>query len=270
MKEMEDFNPGSHILTPRELYPVLLLTLLFFFLGMIFAGIMVFFGFTKLALLAEVLFIIPAIIIVLVRRRPFIKSFRLNGVTAGIIFYSVIIAFSVLILGDELDRLIGLIFPLPSWFDPRPIMEIHSIWDGVLIVGNAVVVAALAEEMLFRGMVQQTLESVHETGKAILLSAIFFALLHLNPWWMIQITLLGLVLGYMAWKSDSILPTVILHGLNNLLAVISLNSSEAKMNWYLAGGHVRWYWLALAALLAVPGFVGFQRTCDARHHYPFV
>jgi uncharacterized protein len=267
---MEDLNSGSHILTPQELYKVLLLTLLFFFLGTIFAGVMVLFGLTKVALLAEVLFIIPAIATVLARRRPFLKSFRFNSINPGLLYYSVIIAFSVLILGDELDRLIGIVFPLPSWFDPKPIMEIHSIWDGVLIIGNAVVVAALAEEMLFRGMVQQTLESVHETGKAILLSAIFFALLHLNPWWMIQITLLGLALGYMAWKSDSIIPTVIIHGLNNLLAVISLNTGEAKMEWYLSGGHVRWYWLALAALLVVPGFMGFQRVCDARHHQQII
>lgn len=256
----------ANVLQPKELTPVILLTLLFYFFGMIFAAAMVLFGWEKFALIAEVLFIIPAIIVVINKKMSFSKAFRFNAVNGEIILYTFLISFSVLILGDELDRLIGTFFPLPSWFDARALMGINTVWQGIVIIGNAVFVAAFAEEMLFRGMIQQTLESVRETAMAILLSTIFFALLHLNPWWMIQITLLGLVLGYMAWKSASIWPTIMVHGLNNLLAILSLNSSEQSLFWYATEKHVHWHWLVLAAVAVVPSFIGFQKACDKFHH----
>ncbi len=251
----------AHIFQPKELFSIILLILLFYLLGMLFAALMVFLGFKKLALLGEGFFILPAIGIVLYHKKPFAKTFRFNKTSLQILFFSILLSFPVLILSDELDRLITSIFPLPAWFDAKALMQIDTFWQGVLIIGNAVVIAAIAEEMLFRGLIQQTLESVRDTASAIFLSAVFFALLHLNPWWMIQITILGLVLGYMAWKSNSIWPVIIVHALNNLLAVISLNSSE-DIHWYTSGGHVRWYWIALAAVVIIPSFFGFQKACE--------
>lgn len=251
-----------NILRPKELSRVILFTLLFYFLAMIFAAVMLMLGWKKLALIAEAFFIIPAIFYVISKKYSFIKAFRLTAVNAKILIFSFLIAFCLIILGDELDRLIGSIFPLPAWFDAKQLMEIHSIVDGILIIGTAVVVAALVEEMLFRGMIQLTLESVNETARAILFSAIFFALLHLNPWWMIQITFLGLILGYLAWKSNSILPTIIIHATNNLFAILTLNCSETSLKWYATENHVQWYWLVLAGILIIPGIKGFQRECD--------
>ena len=259
-------NPedDNSYLDARTLSRILLWTLSMFFFSIFFGALMVFWAGPKMGLLAETLFIIPALLFVFKRKMPFRRTFRFNPVSPQILFYTLLIALPVMILGDELDRLIATVFPLPAWFDVGDLMSIHSFLDGLLIIGNGVIVAAIAEEMLFRGLIQRSLERTHDIATAIVLSAIIFAMFHFNIWWMIQITMLGLVLGYLTWHSESIWPAILIHGVNNLLSILAANAAEEQLTWYTSGEHVRWIWLAAALLLLIPAFVGFQKACNAR------
>jgi len=144
------------------------------------------------------------------------------------------------------------------------LMRADSAQEMLLIIGGAVIVAAVAEEMLFRGMILTALEQFKDAASAIVLSAIFFALIHFNPWGAVQIALLGFALGYLAWRSQSIWPGVILHALNNLLAFLWLNLPKESWNWYCGEIHVHTYWLIAAVLLVWFGVDRFNRACDAR------
>jgi membrane protease YdiL (CAAX protease family) len=261
-----EFDPNY--LDARDLSRVLLWTLAMFLLSIVFGSVMVLLGGPKLGLLAETLFIIPAILFVLKRGISFSRAFRFNAISVPILFYTLLLTFPVMILGDELDRIMATFFPLPSWFDVGDLLAIHSFWDGLLIIGNGVIVAALAEEMLFRGLIQQTLEHLRDVATAIALSAIIFAMFHFNIWWMLQITLLGLVLAYITWKSNSIWPAVVIHAVNNLLSILVNNMAEKKLSWYASDVHVNWIWLVASLLLLVPAIFGFQRACNARHAAP--
>jgi membrane protease YdiL (CAAX protease family) len=123
--------------------------------------------------------------------------------------------------------------------------------------------AGFAEEMLFRGLLQRTLEHYRDPAMAIVLTSVLFALAHFNPWVALQITFLGLALGYMAWKSRSILPAVIVHSGNNLLSILLINAPQHNVSWYATEEHVRWIWIALAILLIGPAFLTFSRYCDS-------
>jgi membrane protease YdiL (CAAX protease family) len=253
-------------LNSQDLARVLLYTLLMFILSIFFGAAMVLLGGPKMGMLAETLFIIPAIILVVRRKMPFARTFRLNPITLPILFYTLLLTVPVLILGDVLDRLFTSFFPLPAWFDIGDLMAIHSVWDGILIIGNGVIVAGIAEEMLFRGLVQRSLEHFHDIARAIALSAIFFAMLHFNIWWMFQITLLGLVLGYIAWKSNSLWPAIFLHCANNLVSILCANTAKENLAWYELENHVRWVWIAVSLVILIPGIYGFKRACSARHN----
>ncbi len=254
----------NSLLDARALSRIMLWTLAMFLFSIFFGAVMVYLAGPKAGLLAETLFIIPTLLLVYRRRMPFARTFRFNPVSPQILFYTLLLALPVLVLGDELDRLLATVFPLPAWFDVGELMSIHSLSDGLLIIGNGVIVAAIVEEMLFRGLIQRSLEHMHDIATAIALSAIIFAMFHFNIWWMIQITLLGLVLGYIAWRSDSIWPTILIHGVNNLLSILAANAAEEELTWYTSGGHVRWIWLVAALLLLIPAFAGFQKACTGR------
>lgn len=210
-------------------------------------------------LLTEIVIILPSLLYVRLRKKSFREIFRLNYPGHGVLLSSLLISIGTIILVDELDRITQIVFPLPELWAERlqdiyEILTIYSIQDALVIVISAVFFAGLFEEMLFRGLVQQSFEKHINVAQAIIYSAIVFAFIHMNPWQMLQITVLGIVLGFLSWRSNSIFPGAILHGLNNGLAVLFLNLGETKTAWYVSGDHVKWFWLLLAAAMAYLGF----------------
>ena len=61
----------------------------------------------------------------------------------------------------------------------------------------------------------------------------------MNLYWAIQLFLMGIVIGYMAWRTNSVFPAIIIHGVNNLVGVIFLNFDfDPYMQWYEWNDHV--------------------------------
>jgi len=86
-------------------------------------------------------------------------------------------------------------------------------WLVVVISAGS---AGICEETGFRGYMQQPIERRHGPALAILVSSIFFMLLHLTKGWatvgMIPIVLgAGVLLGLLAWSSESLIPGMIGH-----------------------------------------------------------
>jgi membrane protease YdiL (CAAX protease family) len=257
---VEQFE-NDPILDPRQVAIVLLITLLVSFAA---APLLSFFNSSLALLLGEVMMILPALIFILRQNRPVFETFRLNFVNTKLILATVFLFIPVFILTDVLDRLVQQYFPMPTELLDAltDLVQFNNLVDGSFLVLAAVLVAPLAEEMLFRGMVQRTLEKYREPAMAIVLTSVFFSIVHFNPWTAIQITLLGLVLGYMTWKSGSIIPSVILHGLNNLFSLLLMNADEAQLVWYSHDEHVKILWIVAAFALIFPAFQYFKSTTE--------
>lgn len=82
------------------------------------------------------------------------------------------------------------------------------------------VVAPLIEELLFRGLLQNALMHHVPAWAAILLSALFFAVVHMQPLAMPALMALGAAFGYIYHKTGSLRMTIILHMINNTLALV--------------------------------------------------
>ncbi len=95
---------------------------------------------------------------------------------------------------------------------------------GYISIG---IVAPLAEEMVFRGAILRKLlgrfgEKWHWV--AILISAVIFGAVHGNIPQFVHATLIGLLLGWMYYRTGSILPGVLLHWVNNTVAYVMFNA----------------------------------------------
>lgn len=88
-----------------------------------------------------------------------------------------------------------------------------------LLLLRAVVLAPLEEELLFRGVLQIGLVARLGPRLGILLTALAFAAVHGSDAGVFHV-IAGVVYGVVAWRSGSIWPAVILHALNNALAVL--------------------------------------------------
>ena len=88
---------------------------------------------------------------------------------------------------------------------------------------SVVILAPIFEELIFRGMILNTLTKYNKMF-AIIVTSILFGLLHLNITQAIPAFFMSLVLCYMYVQTDSILVTILAHAGNNLLALMSVYS----------------------------------------------
>lgn len=107
---------------------------------------------------------------------------------------------------------------MPEWFE-----ELMSGLTGgsfILSFISVSVFAPLFEEWLCRGVVLRGLLTKMRPASAIAVSAAFFAVLHMNPWQALPAFLLGVVFGYVYYKTGSLKLTMLMHFVNNTMALI--------------------------------------------------
>jgi|GEM_PF-244547 len=97
---------------------------------------------------------------------------------------------------------------------------------GVLIIG---VSAGICEEVLFRGVIQRGFEKLG-AARSIFITAFLFGLMHMDFQRFLGTFILGVLMGYLAYKSDSIFSSMFAHFANNSIAVcltfVSLKATE--------------------------------------------
>ena len=115
------------------------------------------------------------------------------------------------------------------------------LWASLLSVS---IFAPLFEEWLCRGLVLRGLLSRMKPWAAICISSAFFAILHMNPWQAIPAFILGILFGYVYYRTGSLKLTMLMHCVNNTMATIisripSLEDAETFMDilspWKYAG-----------------------------------
>ena len=98
-------------------------------------------------------------------------------------------------------------------------------WSSFLVVA---IFAPIFEEWLCRGMVLRGLLTKMKPVWAIVISALFFAVIHANPWQALNAFLIGLLMGYVYYKTGSLILTMIIHFVNNGTAVVLSNVESLK------------------------------------------
>ena len=106
------------------------------------------------------------------------------------------------------------------------------LWVTLLSVS---IFAPFFEEWLCRGVVLRGLLQKLNPFSAITVSAAFFAVLHMNPWQAIPAFILGLLFGYVYYKTGSLKLTMLMHCVNNTFAALmtripSLAEAETFMD----------------------------------------
>lgn len=103
---------------------------------------------------------------------------------------------------------------------------------NVLGILSIAVMAPLVEELLFRGAIQGHLQRSGKSPRtAILLSSLIFGLIHVNPAQVPFAFCIGLVFGWLYYRTGSVIPGMLGHFLNNSIAtLIMATSTKEEMN----------------------------------------
>ena len=109
---------------------------------------------------------------------------------------------------------------LPNLIEEEFDQILRNRW-GYYAVG---LLAPVSEELVFRGAILRALLGwTKRHWVAIALSALLFALIHANPAQMPHAFLIGLLLGWMYYRTGSIVPGIVYHWVNNSIAYVLYN-----------------------------------------------
>ncbi|RMF45479.1 MAG: CPBP family intramembrane metalloprotease [Planctomycetota bacterium] len=132
----------------------------------------------------------------------------------------------------------------------------------VVILLTLAVAPAFCEELLFRGFV---MSSLHKSAwGAVILSAIGFGLMHVLTSNILAVerflptTFIGLVLGFIAWRTRTIWPGVLLHVLHNGFLLLVTRYQEEIAAWGILveeGEHLPGKWLVAGGISLVASLV---------------
>lgn len=113
------------------------------------------------------------------------------------------------------------------------------------------VTPAFAEEFLFRGVILGKLRPYGD-GFALIISSVLFALMHCNIGQIPFAFIGGAIFGFVTVKTNSMLPAMIIHGLNNLISCFMselANSDNQMLNITLPN--------IIFATMLILGVIGF-------------
>ena len=131
---------------------------------------------------------------------------------------AVVVSIATLAAAFVTDITTKLLPPMPEFLEQVMKQQMNApLWITLISVS---IFAPFFEEWLCRGMVMRGLLGKVSPAAAITISAAFFAIIHLNPWQAIPAFILGLLFGFVYYKTGSLKLTMLMHCANNTMAAL--------------------------------------------------
>lgn len=112
---------------------------------------------------------------------------------------------------------------------------------------------AVCEEMLFRGLI---LNGFRSMGKwpAIAATGLLFGLAHASIYRLLPTLFLGIVFGWVVWRTGSVVAGMICHLLNNGLMATLAHSRDLLKSWGLGGtAYLPWSFIVVGSVVMLTG-----------------
>ena len=146
--------------------------------------------------------------------------------------------------------------------------ELFAGFDPILLFVGGAIIGPVCEEIIFRGVILKEFLLRYDYKTAILLSAIIFSIIHMMPVQMISTFFVGIILGYIYYKTKSLWLVCIIHIVNNTIA-FSMGTDD------LASGETTREWFNndlffFGAIVLVLGFVYLMYLAFEKYHGPAI
>ena len=129
---------------------------------------------------------------------------------------------------------------MPNLLEKEMLEMMTSRWGYFSVA----LLAPLVEELVFRGAILRSLLGKWplRPGIAVIVSALIFSFCHGNPAQMPHAFIAGLLLGWMYWRTNSVVPGIALHWTNNTIAFVLCNvmaNPDASLSELFGGNWIR-------------------------------
>jgi len=177
-------------------------------------------GYYFKAISVEILLVmVPPIVFLIYKKYDIKKILRLNRISIlNVILIVCITCFAIPVVGilNLVNMIIiKLIFGSTN-LSQIQIPDVVTLMKGFIVIGMS---AAVCEEVLFRGVIMRGYEKLGKT-KAIIITAFLFGLMHHDFQRFLGTFLLGILMGFLVYRADSIYAGMVAHFTNNSLVVL--------------------------------------------------
>lgn len=173
----------------------------------------------SLAMTAVVSSLITFVLFVATKWAPVSRNY-LKTRPWGVFIWSGLLALGSILPMEFIVEKINLTMPEGTQAMFESIMKVS--W-GYIALG---IMVPIAEEIVFRGAIQRVLQNaLGERNRwiAIVIPALIFGVIHLNLAQGLHAFVIGLLLGWLYSRTNSILPGLVLHWVNNSVAYLMFN-----------------------------------------------
>ncbi|MBP3481866.1 MAG: CPBP family intramembrane metalloprotease [Alistipes sp.] len=149
----------------------------------------------------------------------------------------------------------------------------NVVGRGFFAILVTVVLAPLFEEFLCRGIILESFRAKYGVTVAWIVSSLFFSAIHGQITSMVNALIIGSILGFVCIRSRSVLSSIILHSLNNCLALaaISFGLGDSTFSDIIPDRNTYIGIYVISAVVCLAGFVSLARRLAAerrREKYP--
>lgn len=170
--------------------------------------------------LSMLVFFLIGVIYCLIRKLRFSTIFSFEKIGARLLAQLCVVGLCFSLMSNYIVSLVDGVFGLFGVENTGGNIDVGNQPNILLYVLVVAVMPAFVEEFAFRGIVMGVLRPYSE-GLAILISSAAFALMHGNFVQLPFTFCCGLVFAFIDIKTNSLLPSIIVHFLNNGLSVLS-------------------------------------------------
>ena len=177
------------------------------------------FDFYRSVLLAEGLLLLPTVIYAYGARLNLREFLRLEWPGWELLVLSSIAAVFCYVIATCITASTRMLFAQLGNAPPMllpPIDSPRQLGMTILIGG---LLASIAEEIFFRGYLLRAYEGLGSL-RAVILVGFLFGIFHLSLHSLISTAFLGIIMGYLVFRTDSVLAGIAAHFTNNLLAFL--------------------------------------------------
>lgn len=187
--------------------------------------------------------------------RRFEMGFRaqlsIRRVNPTITAYVLIASLIMVVVVHHLYMISTSILPTPvDYIEALEQIKPKGIWSTLLTFFGLCLVVPLAEEIIFRGVIQRVFSRNMSDMLAVSLAALFFGVIHLSPQLLIGMTSFGLFLGAVFYLTRNLSYTILSHGVFNAVAFLQL-ALAVDEHQETAPFYVQQRWTLLVAVAAV-------------------
>ena len=173
-----------------------------------------------------------------------LKLFRSGRINSPLILSGIILIF---ISGIVIEPVINM-FP-----DKYMDMLNDTIGTNGWSILMTVIMAPVMEETLFRGIIQSSVSQRYGAITGIVLSSLIFGAFHIIPQQAVNAFVVGLILGYIYYRSGSLSTVIFIHAANNAIAMLTLQllgpNADVSLQHLITNPVLYWITYGFAVIL---------------------